>query len=62
MAADVFPAKTICFAFPYKRKSKELAAITTKSFLIKKERYTAHQFSDPYDGVSGRSIVKPASW
>lgn len=62
MAADVFPAKTICFAFPYRRKSKELAAITSKSFLIKKERYAAHQFADPYTGVSGRSINKPASW
>jgi uncharacterized LabA/DUF88 family protein len=62
MAADVFPEKGICFAFPYKRKNKELNAITDKSFLIRKERYAAHQFSDPYTGVPGRTIYKPARW
>lgn len=62
MAASVYPAKTICFAFPYKRKNKELNSITNKSFLIRKERYATHQFSDPYVGVSGRSINKPPRW
>ncbi len=62
MAADVFPDKTICFAFPYKRKNKELAAITSMSFRIKKERYAAHQFPDLYTGVSGRTISKPTNW
>lgn len=52
MVADVFPEKTICFAFPYKRKNKELNAITSKSFLIRKERYAAHQFPDPFTGIS----------
>ena len=61
-AADIFPAKGICFAFPYKRKNKELNAITSKSFLIRKERYAAHQFSDPYTGVAGRTISKPETW
>jgi len=62
MAADVFPSKTICFGFPYKRKNKELNSITSKSFLIRKERYEAHQFDDPYTGVAGRSIDKPVNW
>jgi uncharacterized LabA/DUF88 family protein len=62
MAAEVFPEKNICFAFPYKRKNKELNAITHKSFLIRKERYAAHQFSDPFKGVAGRTINKPATW
>ncbi|MEQ9563657.1 MAG: NYN domain-containing protein [Woeseiaceae bacterium] len=62
MAAEVFPEKNICFAFPYKRKNKELNAITHKSFLIRKERYATHQFSDPFKGVAGRTINKPATW
>lgn len=62
MAVNIFPSKTICFAFPYKRKNKELNSITTSSFLIRKERYAAHQFPDPYSGVSGRSINKPPTW
>ncbi len=62
MAADVFPAKTISFAFPYKRKNKELNSITSKSFLIRKQRYAAHQFSDPYTGLAGRIINKPPDW
>ena len=61
-AADIFPAKNICFAFPYKRKNKELSAITTKSFRIRKEQYAPHQFADPYTGVAGRFINKPADW
>ncbi len=61
-AANVFPAKDICFAFPYKRKNKELSSITTKSFRIRKEQYARHQFADPYIAVAGRSINKPAGW
>lgn len=62
MAADIFPEKSICFAFPYKRKNKELNSITNSSFLIRKERYAAHQFDDPYLGVAGRTITKPSTW
>ena len=61
-AANIFSDKTICFAFPYKRKNKELNSITNKSFRIRKERYTAHQFPDPYTGVSGRTISRPTNW
>ncbi len=61
-AADIFPAKEICFAFPYKRKNKELNAITSKSFLIRKERYVGHQLPDPFTGIAGRIINKPAAW
>jgi uncharacterized LabA/DUF88 family protein len=61
-AAAVFPGKDMCFAFPYKRTSKELGAITSKSFRIRKEQYAKHQFSDPFIGVAGRSIAKPPGW
>lgn len=62
MAAKVFPAKTVCFGFPYKRKNKELNLITSQSFLIRKERYAANQFDDPYTGIVGRLIDKPLNW
>jgi hypothetical protein len=40
-AAQVFPSKTVHFAFPYKRKNKELAQLTGNSFVIRKERIVA---------------------
>lgn len=61
-ATSLFPTKEVCFGFPYKRKNKELAQITNKSFRIRKEQYLKHQFSDPYVLTSGRAIAKPATW
>jgi len=61
-ASRLFPAKRICFAFPYKRKNKELARLVPLSFYIRKERYVAHQLPDPVVLPSGRAIHKPSSW
>ena len=61
-AARVFPTKTVRFAFPYKRKNKELAQLTGNSFVIRKERYAANQLPDPFELPSGRMISKPQSW
>ena len=58
----LYPTKDVCFAFPYKRKNKELAALADKQFKIRKEKYTAHQFSDPVVLPTGRSIAKPTGW
>jgi len=58
----LFPAKQICFAFPYKRKNKELAKLVSKHFHIRKDRYVKHQFPDPVVHPSGRSISKPPDW
>ena len=60
--AQVFPSKTVHFAFPYKRKNKELAQLTGNSFVIRKERYTSNQLSDPFVLPNGRTIAKPPSW
>ena len=60
-ASRMFPSKEICFAFPYKRKNKELAKLVSKHFYIRKERYLAHQFSDPVILPSGRKVAKPAT-
>ncbi|MCK4304596.1 MAG: NYN domain-containing protein [Candidatus Eisenbacteria sp.] len=61
-AVRLFPSKQVCFAFPYKRKNKELAQLVSKSFLIRKERYAAHQFPSDVRLPSGRMIRKPIDW
>ncbi len=62
-AADrMFPAKTVCFAFPYRRKNAELATLVNKHFRIKKDRYAQHQFPDSVVLPSGRTINKPNHW
>lgn len=61
-ASRLFPDKTIGFAFPYKRKNKELAKLTSLSFNIDKRHYAAHQFPDPFKLADGTEIYKPPSW
>lgn len=51
----------VIVVFPYQRKNKELAQLTT-SFKIKRARYMAHQFPDPCILSDGRHIPKPRSW
>jgi len=58
----LFPGKTVCSLFPYKRKNYELSMIVHQSFKIKKERYIQNQFPDPVILKDGRRISKPASW
>lgn len=61
-AARLFPSMQVCFAFPYRRKNKELAQLVPKSFHIRKERYLANQLPDPFILPNGRVIPKPAGW
>lgn len=61
-AVRLFPSRQICFAFPYKRKNKELAQLVSKSFLIRKERYAKHQFPEEVRLQGGRLIRKPRQW
>jgi len=58
----LFPAKNVYFAFPYRRKNKELAQIVARSFNIKKEHYPRHQFPDPVVLADGTEINKPSHW
>jgi len=58
----LFPDKTICSLFPYKRKNYELSQLVHNSFKIRKERYVQHQFPDPVILQDGRKISKPTSW
>jgi len=61
-AARLYPQKRVCFAFPYRRKNKELSQLVKTSFNIKKEAYARFQFADPLVLPNGNSIAKPASW
>ena len=61
-AKRLFPYKEIGFAFPYKRKNKELAQLADYQFEIKKQAYAKFQFSDPFITQKGVIINKPASW
>lgn len=61
-AVRLFPSKQVCFAFPYRRKNKELAQLVSKSFLIRKERYPDNQFPVELRLPSGRTLRKPVEW
>ena len=57
----MFPLKKLHFAFPYKRKNKELAQLAP-SFNIKPERYFQHLFNDPFELPDKTIIHKPPDW
>jgi uncharacterized LabA/DUF88 family protein len=61
-AQRMFPTKAVCVAFPYGRHNNELVKLAYKTFRIKKEHYTRHQFPDPFVCADGRTIMKPAQW
>lgn len=61
-AKRLFTHKAIIFAFPYKRKNRELAQLAPDSFEIKKHQYGKHQFADPYILPNGKSVHKPSTW
>jgi uncharacterized LabA/DUF88 family protein len=61
-SSRMFPGKTVCVAFPYKRMNNELAKLVDTSFRIRKERYSQHQLPDPFTLSSGGRIDKPLQW
>ncbi len=61
-ARRLFPAKSICCCFPYRRQSLELKRLANKSFSISKEHYLRHRLPDPFVLPDGRIVVKPARW
>lgn len=58
----LFPNKKILFAFPYKRKNKELSKISPDSFSINYRQYIKHQFSNPVILKNGHELNKPSLW
>lgn len=61
-AKKLFTTKKIAFAFPYKRKNRELSKISDFNFEIKKSQYAKYQLSDPYITKKGDVVTKPSSW
>ncbi len=61
-ARRLFPNKDIGFAFPYRRKNKELTKLASLSFNIDSRHYVAHQFPDPVTLPSGYVLSKPPTW
>ena len=60
-AQKLFPEKTIGFAFPYRRKSNELAQLAPLSFKINRKQYLKHQFPETVE-IPGTTIQKPLDW
>jgi hypothetical protein len=61
-ARRLFPAKSICFLFPYKRKNRELDRLADRSFRIGRRSYARHQFPDLVQISRGRELRKPRGW
>ena len=61
-ALKLFPEKQIVFAFPYKRKNKEIGKVVPDSFSISKQKYVAHQFPPAVTLECGKTITKPEKW
>jgi uncharacterized LabA/DUF88 family protein len=61
-ASRLFPTRPVSFAFPYKRKNKELKQLVRTTFTVDKSMYLRHQFADPYTTAGGHRIAKPIEW
>jgi len=60
-ARRLFPARRICFAFPYRRQNNVLRDAADVHFRIRAHRYGKHVLPDPVIGKNG-PIHCPASW
>jgi uncharacterized LabA/DUF88 family protein len=59
---ELFPAKVMLFAFPYRRHNHELKVLLPDSFKIHAGNYARHLFPNPVILPDGTEIYKPASW
>ncbi len=58
----LYPDKQLLFAFPYRRKNKELAKIAPGSFTFSAKAYAKYQFPDEVPLPSGKVVRRPAEW
>ena len=58
----LFPAATVCVAFPHARFNAELQQVADMSFRIRASRYAHHQLPNPVEGPGGELIRKPPEW
>ncbi|MGB3515782.1 MAG: NYN domain-containing protein [Elainellaceae cyanobacterium] len=61
-AKNLFSGKKVVFAFPYKRKNKELAKLAPGSFEISRKKYGQHQFPNPVIALDQSEVFKPENW
>lgn len=59
---SLFNNKKVMFAFPYKRKNKELDSLAPDSFSLNYKQYIKYQFPNPVTLKSGLQIYKPSKW
>ena len=61
-AQQLFPTKEVRFAFPHRRKNRELQQLAPGSFKIQAKVYANHQFSAHVTLPDGTRISKPSNW
>jgi uncharacterized LabA/DUF88 family protein len=57
-----FPRIKLFLIFPFDRKNDELIQLVDGNFKISREKYLAHQLSNPFILSTGKQIEKPANW
>lgn len=62
LAQELHPEKSVGFAFPYRRKNKELDQLADFAFQISKEQYATFQLPDPYTTKRGVEVSRPKTW
>jgi len=58
----IFPAVSVCFAFPYRRHNAELKQLCPASFNISSGSYLKHQYPDEFQLANGQPVTKPLQW
>jgi hypothetical protein len=61
-ARALFPAASVCVAFPYDRHNKALEKLATRTIKLTAHLYQAHQLPDPVVAPNGERITKPTKW
>jgi len=59
---ELFPKKSLLFAFPYDRKNRELSKAAPNSFTLSAKSYASHQFPDKVRLPSNKFVHKPMEW
>lgn len=59
---QLYPEKTLLFAFPFDRKNTELAKAAPDSFTFSAKTYATHQFPDKVQLPSKKFVYKPKEW
>lgn len=62
LVQQLYPEKSVGFAFPFRRKNTELDQLADFAFQISKEQYAKYQLPDPYVTRKGVKISKPDRW